>query len=254
MTSHGSQVAKKILCIGGSTHNQDTPYKIREALIASNFLEEWAVIFVNHSYFKLNNSGTNSIGSYTNKINSDFNNLNITFVDGEQQYIIKKNYVYIIPDSGIYQSTSWIYAHFSANQKKLPMIEVPNSQASFQLVDAWYDQNQYYASGNKRDYIDLPYIDKFMGELAQNRGSLDKIAGLIVCGLYEDGANGLKEIRNSGGNTAVQFPNECCNPLRQGATFEMPHTALQIEPNHQTISLESTPNILSLTQWLSEIK
>lgn len=254
MTSHGSQVARKILCIGGSTHNKDTPYKIREALIASNFLEEWAVIFVNHSYFKINKYGNNT-SLYKNKINSDFNNLNITFIDSEQQYVIEKSYVYILPDSGMYQSPDpWIYAHFSINPEKLPIIEVPKSQASLELVDIWCDQNQYYASGKKRDNFDLPYIDKFMGELAQNYGSLDKIAGLIICGLDEDGADGLREIRNSGGDTAVQFPDECCHPQRQRATCEMPQTALQIEPNHQTISLESTPNILSLTQWLSKIK
>ncbi len=48
MTSPNSQIANKILCIGGSTFNPHTSSKIRDALKKTNFLEKWAVLFVNH--------------------------------------------------------------------------------------------------------------------------------------------------------------------------------------------------------------
>jgi hypothetical protein len=47
------QSAKKILVIGGSTFNPNTPNMIRQALIDSNFLYEWAVIIAIHKYLRL---------------------------------------------------------------------------------------------------------------------------------------------------------------------------------------------------------
>ncbi|MBD2693126.1 hypothetical protein H6G68_15440 [Anabaena catenula FACHB-362] len=82
------------------------------------------------------------------------------------------------------------------------------------------------------------------------------IAGLLLCGLFGDGAKGLKEIKKKGGHTAVQYPGECCHEIRGKDTATMPNTALNIvEPNeHDIVTLERTPYKTTLSQWLSDLK
>jgi hypothetical protein len=252
MTSPNSQVANKILCIGGSTFNPHTPNKIRDALKKTNFLEEWAVFFVNHSYFKLSDP-KNSIQVYKNKIISEWSGINVIFIDSQKKYSIQKNCVYILPDSGMYNQNHWLYAHFSINQN-IPTIEIPTPQTSYQLLDTWISKNPNYACGNERNLLYLPDIDKVMENIANSYKKLNKIASLIICGLDGDGADGLNKIKNSGGDTAVQLPDECCNPIRQKTTSQMPEAAININPNHQIISLENTPGQITLSQWLSKIK
>ncbi|WP_416672321.1 hypothetical protein [Egbenema bharatensis] len=67
--------AEKILCIGGSTLNSGTLENLRNSLIQTNFLEDWAIIFANHCYFNLQ-----SAERYIEKINSDFEGLELVFV------------------------------------------------------------------------------------------------------------------------------------------------------------------------------
>lgn len=234
-----SLVANKILCIGGSTFNPRTPSKIRDALRKTNFLEEWAVFFVNHLYFKLNQS-KNKIQNDKNIIMKEWSGINVVFIDSQQKYSIQKNCVYILPDSGMYDPNHYLYAHFSINQN-IPTIEIPTPQTSDQLLDTWISQNPNYACGNQRNIWYLPDIDKVMEDIANSYNELNKIAGLIICGLDGDGADGLNKIKNSGGDTAAQLPDECCHPIRQKATSQMPKTAMNINPNHQIVSLENTP-------------
>lgn len=101
-------------------------------------------------------------------------------------------------------------------------------------------------------YRDMPCIDKFMSEVAASKCKF-QIAALLLCGLFGDGANGLKKIKNSGGYTAVQLPEECCHNQYGQATSSMPTTALQID-SHQTVTLEDKPDHLKLSDWLSRIK
>jgi len=42
-----------ILCIGASTYNTGTPQKIMDAMIKTNFLQDWAVIIAIHKYLPL---------------------------------------------------------------------------------------------------------------------------------------------------------------------------------------------------------
>lgn len=253
-TSLNTQVANKILCIGGSTYNLHSPGIIRNALKKTNFLEEWAVFFVNHSYFKLNDS-INDIQVYKNKINSEWSGIEVIFIDNQQNYTIRKNCVYIFPDSGMYNpGPRWLYAHFSINQVNLPIVEVPTAQKSSQLLDTWISQNSNYACGNLRNLWYLPDIDKVMEDIANSHHKLNKIAGLIICGLDGDGADGLNKIRQSGGDTAVQLPNECCHPIRLKATSQMPTAAVNTNSNHKIVSLENAPGTMTLIQWLSKIK
>jgi|688.fasta_scaffold326467_2 hypothetical protein len=105
-------------------------------------------------------------------------------------------------------------------------------------------------------YRDMPCIDKFMSEVAASK-SKPTIAALLLCGLYGDGANGLQEIQNIGGYTAVQFPGECCREelgIDKYNTSSIPNTALKIEPKHQIVTLEGKPNYLTLFNWLCNIK
>ncbi len=154
----------------------------------------------------------------------------------------------------MYNQGHWLYAHFSVNQVNIPIIEIPTSQISYQLLNTWISQNPNYAFGNPRNPWYLPDIDKVMEDIANSYNKLNKIAGLIICGLDADGADGLNKIKNSGGDTAVQLPDECCHPIRQKTTFQMPEAAININPNHQIISLENTPGQITLAQWLSKIK
>jgi len=240
--------AKKILVIGGSTYNPCTPCKIRDALVASNFLEEWAVIFANHLYFKLYNPKI-SLNSYKFKIASEWSEINLGFIDKpDTQYIdVTTGYVYILPDSSGGSLLDWIYGNFKIYQE-LPIIEVLEPQTSFQEISTWLECNKTEALGRERDY--LPYVDKVMYEVANSHSYLDKIAGLILCGKDGDGAYGLQAIKVNGGATAVQIPNEC----RYSGADSMPNTAQKIEPSHDRVSLEDPHSPNTLTGWLRQIK
>lgn len=240
--------ANKILIIGGSTYNPCTPCKIRDALIASNFLKEWAVIFANHLYFKLHDCKV-SLGSYKLTITSEWSGINVVFIDTSLNYYTQQGSVYVLPDSsgGSLDLSDWIYGNFKIYQE-LPIIEVLDPQISFQEVSTWLKWNEIDALCRERSY--LPYIDKIMHELANSHNCLDKIAGLILCGKDGDGAYGLQAIKANGGVTAVQMPNEC----RHSDADSMPNTALKIEPSHSKVSLEDFHSPHSLTEWLRQIK
>lgn len=308
--------ARKILIIGGSTYNENTPQKISKAFMDSKFLDEWAVIIAIHQYFKLRglkNDGTPiTPDDSKSKIKLDFHLPKfkplISFISTPGQFTVQTGCIYVLPDPGLdilrldilgldipglpvneeYLSTSFID---DTDQLK---IHVESSKKS---VEEWFINNPFDASRTKRQmtasdlgnvdnqylhnlplrpganisrlkqrvqkhppekvmYRDMPCIDKLMNEVAASK-SKPEIAALLLCGLYGDGANGLKAIQNIGGYTAVQFPDECCREelgIDKYKTSSIPKTALQIEPKHQVVTLESKPNYMTLFNWLCSIK
>ncbi|BCL33948.1 chemotaxis protein CheB [Nostoc sp. MS1] len=299
--------ARKILIIGGSTFNKNTPQKISKALMDSKFLDEWAVIIAIHQYFKLrgfNKTDRTPINpdDFKSKIKLDFYlpefEPQFSFIFTPGQFTVQTGCIYVLPDPGLdipglpvqkeYLSTSFIGDTY---QLKLHV------ESSKKSVEEWFNNNPFDASGTKRQmtardlgniddqylhnfplptganisrlkataqdhppervmYRDMPCIDKLMDEVAASK-SKPKIAALLLCGLYGDGANGLKAIQNIGGYTAVQFPDECCREelgIDKYKTSSIPKTALQIEPKHQVVTLESKPNYMTLFNWLCSIK
>ncbi|OIP70950.1 MAG: hypothetical protein AUK48_13095 [Oscillatoriales cyanobacterium CG2_30_44_21] len=234
--------AKKILCIGGSTLNPDTLKYLREALIKTKFLEEWAIIFVNHLYFK-----TQIVEICKEKIRDDFEGLDIVFVYEKSKcpYTVEKGKIYIIPDS-MSNLNQWIDVKFRC-QEGIPILDVCPYDADI--------DNQTFgihwlttldAAGKQRNY--QPCIDKMMIEVAKYK--LSKIAGIVLCGLDGDGAYGLQEIARCGGKIAVQDPTECFHPKKKDTTSSMPNTCLLTTPNCRQISLES---VGSISKWLIDL-
>ncbi|MBX9259126.1 hypothetical protein H1Q63_35270 [Desmonostoc muscorum CCALA 125] len=293
-TSHQTQPAKKILVIGGSTYNQNTPKKISQALVDSKFLDEWAVIIAIHGYLKLRETNC-PLTRFEDKIKSDFSlstifEQKIFLITNRGEFTVKTGCIYVLPDPGLTIDNKYLYTSFMGKNYHLKVC-AESSRQSQRVFEQWLHDNPYDASGKKRQmtnedvssvdfqrlplinvsdpvqlrakaqklpqkevkYREMPCIDKFMSEVAASKTDHKKIAALLLCGLHGDGANGLKEIKNKGGETAVQLPDECCHYQRKN-TDSMPKTALQIEPNHQIVTLEDKPDSLKLSDWLSSIK
>jgi hypothetical protein len=337
MTDKSSKPARKILVIGGSSYNENTLEKIGQALIDSNFLDEWAVIIAIHKLLKLNakkKSPNNNAVPYKDislaqeiipyikdrlslygTLKSD-----IICITQPGQIRVETGNIYVLPHSLPEPLASLVEnLQVSPKQKKISpdkkyVLKVwpidgcletsfidDNDQLKIHAEGSinseksqqWFLNNPYDASGIKRImtahdhlygdpktlpnrnesnkvfklklkdkppktvlYQDMPCIDKFMSEVAAST-SQPTIAALLLCGLYGDGAKGLKEIKNKGGYTAVQFPDECCKKElkeKANATASMPATALQIENSHEVITLEDKPDYPKLSEWLSKIK
>lgn len=209
--------ANKILVIGGSTYNPCTPCKIGDALEASNFLEEWAVIFANHKYFYPSSE------PYHNKVHHEFYKVRHELINQVKNYLIAQGCIYILPEETDFT------IKFQDNEIKIEVVRFNNG--------SWICINQVM-----KDFaIYQPKI---------------QVAGLIICGRFKDGAEGLKEIKDKGGVTAVQKPDECYHPdvaLFNNDTDSMPKAALELH-SHQEVSLEYPPITTTLTEWLCELK
>lgn len=230
------QPADKILCIGSSTHNKGTLIKIKEALVDTQFLESWAVIFACHRLFKLNNKNGDTF-----KISQELKGLKVIFIDKPEICPIEQSYVYILPDSYWMDELEQIHTRFT-EQKGIPVIEATNSGKAKEEDDDWLEK--LTAMGDEGIY--LPCIDKIMTQLAHSQVS--KIAGLLLCGMGLDGANGLLEIHARSQLTAVQMPSECSHNSRDN-TDSMPKAALELH-SHQEVSLEYPSRTTPLTEWL----
>ena len=209
-----SKIATKILVIGGSTYNPCTPCKIRDALVDSSFLEEWAVIFANHLYFY-----PNSQNNY-HKISHEFYKIPYKTIDKIEKYSINKGYFYILPEKTDFN------------------ISYQNKQIDIQVSKL--------NNGHKL------CIDRVMRDIASAHPRI-QIAGLIICGRFKDGADGLNQIQNNGGKTAVQNPDECFHPdmaIFGNDTDSMPNEALALNSSHKIVSLEIPPTKMTLTEWL----
>lgn len=279
-----NKAAHKILCIGGSTLNKGTTSKIKDALIKTNFLQEWAVIFVNHSYFWVYGNPMEEATKeyYIEQITEEWGSLSLVFVDKENIYSVNKNQIYILPSFNLTLSKSEedLFGLFveCKEENKLVKLETVESKGVHKNMGDWLQENSVDALNKPRlkeelnSYqLEMPCIDKIMMELADVKTKIEDltIAGLILCGRYGDGAYGLKEIKDKGGNTAVQNPKECQGKSRltiktAGTTHEypdpktdsMPYTALNIdkEQKHQTISIKEESGVISLTEWLESIR
>lgn len=209
-----NEAANKILVIGGSTYNLCTPCKIRDALVDSCFLEQWAVIFANHLYFYPGST------NYYCKISHEFYKIPYKTIDKIKNYPINKGYFYILPEE----------TDFNINYQ--------NNQIDIQVSKL--------NSGKKLS------IDKVMKDIVLAQPQI-QIAGLIICGRFQDGADGLNQIQNSGGKTAVQNPHECFHPdmvIFGNDTDSMPNKALALNSSHVIVSLEIPPTEMTLMEWL----
>ncbi|MCT7986401.1 hypothetical protein NG796_24325 [Laspinema sp. A4] len=261
ISKNEGKAVQKILCIGGSTLNKGTIEKIKDALIETKFLQKWAVIFVNHDYFKISYKPAETQIS-KDKIQKESHGINIKFLEQVGDHLIHKNNVYILPDPSKVlpaeeNEEDWRSADCIEKNGQV-MLQVLEPQSSFEKYDQWFENKRCDAGGKERSFDTMPYIDKFMKELADVTTKIKdvKIAGLILCGLGGDGAYGLKEIKNKGGATAVQNPGECLHPKRGKTTCSMPHTALTLDKNspHQKISIKGNSEVMSLIQWLDSIR
>ncbi len=245
MSEPNLKKAEKILCIGGSTLNPNTLKNLRDALIQTEFLEEWTVIFANHTYFKLK-----SLEESIRKVYTDFDGLEVIPVYENSLYKIEKGKIYIIPDPKF--SDIMVDVKFDV-RGCIPVLKVTHicnsSFEEMQQTDTHRWMCEIDASGVERTY--LPCIDKIMYEIANSK--LTKFAGIVLCGLEGDGANGLQAIVSQGGMIAVQEPSECCHPIRGRETSSMPNVVLQLEPKCRRISLENQ-QIETISDWLIFLK
>ena len=252
-TNLSNKVATKILVVGGSTHNPCTPCKIRDALVKTRFLDEWAVIFANHRYWKINDTKYCRT-AYKFKIEKEFEGIKINLIDDQlKTHDVFTGHIYILPDSFPMVTT---YTTFSmcncVPQIRVMEYKLEDSESLLQQSE----QNETEVSielgkdalGNDRKYF--PNIDRIMTEVANNYNRLESIAGLIICGMDGDGAIGLQKIKSKGGKTAVQHPDECICTNADS----MPKASLKLDNNHSVIYLEVASTVTTLTEWLSDIK
>lgn len=296
MTYQRTQPARKILVIGGSTYNTNTPQKIRQAFIDSQFLDEWAVIITIHQYLRLKDKN-NPLAKF---IAENFSlpgtfEPQISLITVPRIVKVETGSIYVIPDPGLPIDKQYLYTSFMGDSYQLKICAETSikSQKEFEkyllnnpfdasitkrqmtphdiLSEEWeklpirYESEQAKSKAKFKAnvltpkerkevmYRDMPCIDKFMSKVAVSKSTL-KIAALLLCGLHGDGANGLKEIKKTGGYTAVQLPDECCHKKLGNSTSSMPKTALDIEDRHQIVTLEDTPNYTKLSDWLTTIK
>ena len=296
--------ARKILVIGGSSYNENTLQKIGQALIDSNFMDEWAVIIAIHQLLRLKGEVLLQEGDDTT-IKSRLSlsktlDLKIKCITSPQVVKVETGYIYVLPCPELPIDEKYLYTSFLGSSYQLKICAETSRKAQKEF-ETWLLHNPFDAFNTKRRmtlhdqasgewenlpsvlseenklkeqnnakkelettpqetvvYQDMPCIDKFMSEVATST-SQPTIAGLLLCGLFGDGAKGLKEIKKKGGHTAVQYPGECCKKElkeKANATATMPNTALEIvEPNeHDIVTLEGTPDKTTLSQWLSDLK
>lgn len=294
MISQRTQPARKILVIGGSTYNTNTPQKIRQALIDSQFLDEWAVIITIHQYLKLKDK-KNPLAKFISERKLDFSlpgifEPKISLITDPGIVKVETGCIYVLSDPGLPIDKQYLYTSFISDSYQLKISSETSIKAQKEF-EKYLLNNPYDASNTKRQmtsqdilsvkweklplrhvpdtstlkeiantlplqtvmYGDMPCIDKFMSEVAASK-SKPKIAALLLCGLYGDGANGLKEIKKNGGYTAVQLSDECCHNQLRNSTSSMPKTALDIEPIHQIVTLENKLDYTKLSDWLTTIK
>jgi len=251
-----AEPANKILCIGGSTYNEGTPQIISQLLRNTNFLNDWAVIFANHLYLEMD---MDKVNIQTIKICQDFKEIasRLILVKDVLNYPIQKGYFYVLPDSSWCQDKLIrIYTRI-INKENILTIE---SSGSEEILEEDYRYNPEDSSLGYT-HLYLPCIDKIMIQISTNHAG--KVAGLLLAGLGNDGAQGMLAIKQKGGETAVQNPKECCHFIRGRETSSMPEAAIKEAENyklhHQIISLNTdsqsvSDEIKSLNQWLESIK
>lgn len=248
-----------LLCIGASTYNPNTPSKINDALVESNFLKNGSVILAIHQYFplyrpaRLDPQESFSVDEQKNWIKeSCFPDCNLIFIEEPKKYEVEPGHIFILPDTihckngdksfdvGLRELESKLFIY---GQNRI------YNKQNHTLVDEFYDK---YMDMNHFSY--LPCINQIMTQLSQTR--VYKNLGMILAGMEDDGSIGLVNIAKNKGKIAIQDPDECYHPERPGKTRQMPESAvkqLQKESlDYELITLESNENSKkkNLTQWL----
>lgn len=237
--------ANKILCIGASTYNIGTPKSISQALKDTNFLDDWAVIIAIHLYLKID-----KLEPQKELITNHFNDIKhkLVFVDSHSTYSVQKGYLYVLPDSFSF----WVS---DVEKKVFVRIITDNNAIKIQASNSEdiFTEDFNYIDEQAEPY--LPCIDKIMIQLAENNTKVT--AGLLLAGCGADGAKGMLAIKNKGGKTGVQNPDECYRQKDRDTT-SMPRAAIEEAKNagvsHEKITLKRSNEIKTLTQWLESIK
>lgn len=84
-----------------------------------------------------------------------------------------------------------------------------------------------------------PAVDMLFRSLAETVGA--KSTAILLTGMGNDGAICLKELKSLGAKTAVQSEETC-------AVFGMPRVALELDPNHSTLSPSKITKLIEETQ------
>lgn len=239
----------KILCIGASTYNEETPNQINDALIKTDFLDEWAVIIAIHNYFRL--YAPNICEIKQTILSKHFESSPVTLVDQVQDYVVQSGNIYVLPDS-MYCQEKQICTKIEEKNQSI-IIMPSNSENSISETFQWIEKRSSCSRNLDDDYY-LPCIDKTMTELSQIK--LQKSAGLILAGMGKDGAEGLTNIAKFGGHIAIQNPDECfAERAKKKDTSSMPREAIKQatknKVHYQTVELNQQSSLVS---WLQSIK
>jgi hypothetical protein len=256
----------KILIIGGSTLVENDKISFISALINSenSFLEEWAVIIAIHSFWLLGNvkkrfKETNA--EENNKRHRDYFKTKrqyLRIVDGkEEKYIIEKNNIYILAGGNNFND-ALTFKLLEENN----ILYLTTGKSLQETIDLSADENgaidttdTWDLEDTTIDFFKLPYfpeIDAVMKEFLANHDRFKDLAGVILGGFGNDGAEGLLEIKRKGYKTAVQDPSECNFSENHN---EMPNEALKLA-RHDIITLQETTRseeILTFIKWLSKL-
>jgi CheB methylesterase len=97
-----------------------------------------------------------------------------------------------------------------------------------------------------------PNINEVMERFLANYDNLQDLAGVVLAGFDDDGAEGLLAMKRNGCKTAVQNPEECDN----GRNSEMPQNALDAareqSSGHDIITL-GTAEFPTFVEWFSNL-
>ncbi|MEB3249142.1 MAG: chemotaxis protein CheB [Merismopediaceae bacterium] len=232
-----------LLCIGASTYNPNTPSKINDALVESNFLKNGSVILAIHQYFplyrpaRLDPQESFSVDEQKNWIKeSCFPDCNLIFIEEPKKYEVEPGHIFISPDTFPYKNGDKL---FDVGLRELESKLFIHGQNRISKLDEFYGK---YMDMNHFNY--LPCINQIMTQLSQTR--VYKNLGMILAGMEDDGSIGLVNIAKNKGKIAIQDPDECYHPERPGKTRQMPESAvkqLQKESlDYELITLESNEN------------
>jgi hypothetical protein len=256
----------KVLIIGGSTLNDGDGEELASILIDSNnsFLKEWAIVIAIHNFLLLEDqvrpglritrepiSDLNRVTVNAQENNDEhltwFNNnsnQNLHQIMNEDKYFIENNNIYIL-GGGI-------------NQKRILCFKVKEEnnslfiEAKFFSSDTDDDTCECEGRQNNGFILSYPSINCIMEEFLANSDKLEDLAGVVLAGFDNDGAEGLLAMKRNGCKTAVQNPEECDN----GRNSEMPQNALDAareqSSGHDIITL-GTAEFPTFVEWFSNL-